>query len=33
MGALGENKFDANGDMVRGMFMYIVKGGKAVSYK
>jgi len=33
MGALGENKFDANGDMVRDMLMYIVKDGKAVLYK
>ena len=33
MGALGENKFDANGDMVRDMLMYIVKDGKAVIYK
>ena len=32
MGALGENKFDANGDMVRDMLMYIVKDGKAVLY-
>jgi branched-chain amino acid transport system substrate-binding protein len=33
MGALGENKFDANGDMVRDMLMYVVKGGQAVLYK
>jgi branched-chain amino acid transport system substrate-binding protein len=33
MGALGENKFDANGDMVRDMLMYIVKDGKAVLHK
>jgi len=33
MGALGENKFDANGDMVRDMLMYIVKDGQAVLYK
>jgi ABC-type branched-subunit amino acid transport system substrate-binding protein len=32
-GALGENKFDANGDMVRDMLMYIVKEGQAVLYK
>ncbi|MCU0594911.1 MAG: ABC transporter substrate-binding protein [Desulfobacterota bacterium] len=33
MGALGENKFDANGDMVRDMLMYVVKDGKAVLVK
>ncbi|MBP1742360.1 MAG: hypothetical protein H6Q48_4653 [Deltaproteobacteria bacterium] len=33
MGALGENKFDANGDMVRDMLMYMVKDGKALLYK
>ena len=33
MGALGENKFDQNGDMVRDMLMYIVKDGQAVLYK
>ncbi|MBW2341208.1 MAG: ABC transporter substrate-binding protein [Deltaproteobacteria bacterium] len=33
MGALGENKFDANGDMVRDMLMYIVKDGVAVLYE
>jgi branched-chain amino acid transport system substrate-binding protein len=33
MGALGENKFDENGDMVRDMLMYVVKGGVAVFYK
>ena len=33
MGALGENRFEANGDMVRDMLMYIVKDGKAVIYK
>ncbi len=32
MGALGESKFDANGDMVRDMLMYIVKDGAAVLY-
>jgi len=32
MGALGESKFDANGDMVRDMLMYIVKDGVAVLY-
>ncbi|MBW1722234.1 MAG: ABC transporter substrate-binding protein [Deltaproteobacteria bacterium] len=30
MGAMGENQFDANGDMVRDMLMYVVKGGVAV---
>ena len=33
MGALGENQFDANGDMVRDMLMYVVKDGAAVFYK
>jgi branched-chain amino acid transport system substrate-binding protein len=33
MGALGENKFDANGDMVRDMLMYVVKDGQAVLVK
>ncbi len=33
MGTLGENQFDENGDMVRDMLMYIVKGGLAVFYK
>ncbi len=33
MGALGENRFDVNGDMVRDMLMYVVKDGKAVFYK
>ena len=33
MGALGENQFDGNGDMVRDMLMYIVKDGVAVFYK
>jgi branched-chain amino acid transport system substrate-binding protein len=33
MGALGENKFDQNGDMVRDMLMYVVKDGQAVLYK
>jgi branched-chain amino acid transport system substrate-binding protein len=33
MGALGENKFDANGDMVRDMLMYVVKDGQAVLHK
>lgn len=32
MGALGENQFDANGDMVRDMLMYVVKDGVAVFY-
>ena len=32
-GALGENKFDGNGDMVRDMLMYVVKDGVAVFYK
>jgi len=32
MGALGENKFDSNGDMVRSMLMYMVKDGMAVLY-
>lgn len=30
MGAMGENKFDENGDMVRDMLLYIVKQGVAV---
>ncbi|UCD80468.1 MAG: ABC transporter substrate-binding protein [Desulfobacterales bacterium] len=33
MGALGENRFDANGDMVRDMLMYVVKDGVAVLYE
>ena len=33
MGALGENQFDMNGDMVRDMLMYVVKDGKAVFYE
>jgi branched-chain amino acid transport system substrate-binding protein len=33
MGALGENRFDGNGDMVRDMLMYVVKDGTAVFYK
>ncbi|MBW1997150.1 MAG: ABC transporter substrate-binding protein [Deltaproteobacteria bacterium] len=33
IGALGENKFDSNGDMVRSMLMYIVRNGMAVLYK
>ena len=33
MGALGENQFDENGDMVRDMIMYVVKDGVAVFYK
>ena len=33
MGALGENQFDKNGDMVRDMLMYVVKDGVAVFYK
>jgi len=33
MGALGENRFDENGDMVRDMLMYIVKDGVAVLYE
>lgn len=33
MGALVENKFDANGDMVSEMLMYIVKDGQTVLYK
>jgi len=33
IGALGENKFDANGDMVRDMLMYVVKDGQAVLHK
>lgn len=33
MGALGENRFDENGDMVRSMLMYIVKDGVAVLYE
>jgi len=33
MGALGENQFDGNGDMVRNMIMYVVKDGVAVFYK
>jgi branched-chain amino acid transport system substrate-binding protein len=33
MGALGENRFDANGDMVRDMLMYKVQDGKAVLVK
>ena len=33
MGALGENQFDGNGDMVRDMLMYVVNDGAAVFYK
>ena len=33
MGALGEDQFDENGDMVRDMLMYVVKNGEAVLYK
>ncbi len=33
MGALGENQFDGNGDMVRDMLMYVVKDSVAVFYK
>jgi hypothetical protein len=33
MGALGENKFDENGDMVRDMLIYVVKDGVAVLYQ
>ncbi len=33
MGALGENRFDENGDMVRDMLMYVVKDGSAVFHK
>jgi hypothetical protein len=33
MGALGENQFDGNGDMVWNMLMYVVKDGVAVFYK
>lgn len=33
VGALGENRFDANGDMVRDMLMYVVKDGVAVLYE
>jgi len=33
IGALGDNQFDGNGDMVRDMLMYVVKGGVAVFYK
>lgn len=33
MGALGENRFDEYGDMVRDMLMYIVKDGVAVLYE
>jgi hypothetical protein len=33
MGALGENKFDENGDTVRDMLIYIVKEGVAVLYE
>jgi branched-chain amino acid transport system substrate-binding protein len=33
VGALGENRFDANGDMVRDMLMYTVQDGKAVLMK
>ena len=32
MGAMGENRFDENGDMVRDMLMYIVKDGVAVLF-
>lgn len=32
-GALGEDKFDMNGDMVRDMLMYVVKDGVAVFYE
>ncbi|NNF98530.1 MAG: ABC transporter substrate-binding protein [Desulfobacteraceae bacterium] len=32
-GALGENQFDANGDMVRDMLMYQVKDGSAVLHQ
>lgn len=33
MGALGENKFDENGDTVRDMLIYVVKDGVAVLYQ
>ena len=33
MGALGDNQFDGNGDMVRDMLMYVVKDGVAVFYE
>jgi branched-chain amino acid transport system substrate-binding protein len=33
IGALGDNQFDGNGDMVRDMLMYVVKGGVAVFYE
>jgi len=33
MGAMGENKFDENGDTVRDMLIYIVKEGVAVLYE
>ncbi len=33
MGALGQNQFDGNGDMVRDMLMYVVKDGAAVFYE
>ena len=33
MGALGENKFDENGDMVRDMLIYVVKEGVAVLHE
>ncbi len=33
MGALGEHKFDVNGNMVREVVMYSVKDGEAMFYK
>ena len=32
-GALGDNQFDGNGDSMRDMLMYVVKGGVAVFYE
>lgn len=32
-GALGDNQFDGNGDSMRAMLMYVVKGGVAVFYE
>jgi len=32
-GALGDNQFDGNGDSMRDMLMYMVKGGVAVFYE
>jgi hypothetical protein len=32
MEALGEHKFDVNGNMVHEVLMYIVKEGKAMFY-